>query len=127
MIVEASFIAALKAGLTPAAPVFGGMAPQPEGNTPAPLPVVVVNRVASVWSSTFCGTDLALAVTDLQIDFYARSNEIARRLADQGRALIAAVDPPPTLESELTTYDEASRAFRVIQTWRATDYQPAIA
>lgn len=126
MIVEVEVINALRAGLTLAPPVHNAVAPQPEGDQPAPLPLVIVNRTAAAWSSTFCGTDFDLAITDLQVDFYARSNAAARTLADEARPIIGALDPPPTLQSEITIYDDTARAFRIVQTWRTADYNPRL-
>lgn len=126
MIVETLVIEALKAGLIGPPAIYYGTAPQPEGNAPAPMPVVLVNRGASAWSTTFCGLDQDLAVSDLQVDVYARTNEISRELADQARLAVAAIDPAPSLENEFSIYDSEARAWRVIQTWRAIDYRPRL-
>lgn len=105
---------------------FYGMQPQPPDSAPAPLPVVITNRVASVWYAQFCGTDTNLSNSGIQVDYYADTAEQARRMADQGRALIAAIDEPGVLESEVSYYDEESRAWRVMQRWTLPDYSPSI-
>jgi hypothetical protein len=114
--------------------VWFGVAPQPEANRPIPLPFIIVNRPGSEWLNQFCGVDLNLAITSLQIDYYAGGAEAARRLADQGRAVIAAlVDEAgdklaPAIGIEQgPLWDSDSRAWRIIQPWTVGDYQPAIA
>lgn len=126
MIVERTIVDALKAGLAPLPAVFAGIGPQSPGDQPAALPLVTVNRAGSQWANSFCGVDLELSIVAIQIDVYARSNEISRTLADQARAIIAGIDPAPTLQNEWTLYDDGARAFRVIQTWNATDYAPSL-
>lgn len=105
---------------------YFGVQPQPSDDRPAPLPVAIVNRSGSEWPRVFCGTDDKLTVAEIQTDYYAETAEGARRLADQGRAALIALDPPPTLTNEFSLYDPESRAWRVIQRWSMTDYQPSL-
>ncbi|MCM5690102.1 hypothetical protein M8037_15045 [Sinorhizobium meliloti] len=58
-----------------AAEVYYGMQPQPPDNIPAPLPVVIVNRVASVWYGGFFGTDTDLSRPGIQVDYYDETAE----------------------------------------------------
>lgn len=125
MIAETEIITDLKATLAPV-PVFYGFAPQPPDNQAVPLPVVIVNRIGSAWPNTFCGVDVALELAQIQVDYYGRSNEVARRLADIGRTVVGGLEQRPGLSSERTEYDDLARAWRVIQQWAVADYAPAI-
>ncbi|UFX03602.1 DUF3168 domain-containing protein [Sinorhizobium medicae WSM1115] len=113
-----------------AAEVYYGMQPQPPDNVPAPLPVVIVNRVASVWYGGLCGTDTDLSRAGIQVDYYDETAEGARRLADQGRIalrdLVASSAGGGLLDSEISYYDEESRGWRVQQRWDMADYSPAL-
>jgi hypothetical protein len=113
-------------------PVYFGSAPEPPNDEPTPLPVVIVNRTASDWTAEFCGTDVFLERLTLQVDFYAETAEEARRLADRGRSLIRDLTSErggffPALQSETSMYDDLSRAWRVLATWRVADYAPSLA
>ncbi|MCA1404691.1 hypothetical protein I6F26_10180 [Ensifer sp. IC3342] len=112
------------------AEVYYGMQPQPPDDRPAPLPVVIVNRVASVWLGGFCGTDTDLATAGIQVDYYDETAEGARRLADQGRValrdIVASSAGGALLDSEISYYDEDSRGWRVQQRWDVADYSPAL-
>ncbi|MEJ6847546.1 hypothetical protein V3589_15160 [Sinorhizobium fredii] len=112
------------------AEVYYGMQPQPPHDHPAPLPVVIVNRVASVWLAGFCGTDTGLSTAGIQVDYYDETAEGARRLADQGRValrdIVASSAGGALLDSEISYYDEESRGWRVQQRWDVADYSPAL-
>lgn len=112
--------------LTTGKTTYFGVQPQPDDGSPAPLPVVIVNRPNSTWPGAFCGTDDRLALTEIQVDYYAETAEAARRAADDGRAGIIALAERPTLTSEISTYDSESRAWRVLQRWAIADYQPVL-
>lgn len=127
MIIETAVIEALRAL---AVPVYYGTAPQPEGDQPVPLPVVIVNRVASGWLSDLCGTDPGMSVVTVQADYYAETAQQAREMADQGRGLIAGLVQPDSrkvggvLDNEISARDDVSRSWRVIQQWTIPDYSP---
>lgn len=130
MIIETAIVDALR-GL--GVPVYYGTAPQPEGDQPTPLPVLIVNRIASRWPFGFCGTDPALSLVTVQIDYHGGTAERARQLADAGRALVIALPHPdtsgpvaPALENERSMRDDTSRSWRVTQQWAVTDYSPAL-
>lgn len=131
MIIETAIINALKPG-TPA--TYYGTAPQPLGDEPTPLPLIIVNRTASRWLYGFCGTDGAPSLVTVQIDYYAETAEQARELADAGRAAMATLTHPdqapprlvaPALENELSLRDDVSRSWRVSQQWTVSDYSPS--
>jgi hypothetical protein len=112
-------------------PSYYGMQPQPDDGAPAPLPVVITNRSASEWFGAFCGTDTRLSNATIQVDYYADTAEAARRMADTGRDVLASYDDngasgTGTLDSEVSYYDEESRAWRVMQRWTIPDYHPSI-
>lgn len=112
------------------AQVYYGMQPQPPNDAPAPLPVVIVNRIASIWMGNFCGTDTDVSNVGLQVDYYDETAEGARRLADQGRValrdLVASSAGGGLLDSEISYYDDESRGWRVQQRWNVADYSPAL-
>jgi hypothetical protein len=126
--IEKDIVDALEAQLS--AEVYYGMQPQPPNDAPAPLPVVIVNRIASVWLGSFCGTDTDLSKVGLQVDYYDETAEGARRLADQGRValrdLVASSAGGGLLDSEISYYDDQSRGWRVQQRWNVADYSPAL-
>ena len=119
-------IETLKAAMVPGQPVYHGTMPQPVGTEPAPLPGVVVQRIGSEWPATFCGTDAEFALATVQIDFYARSAELAQMAASQARGAVAAMPSRPTLSNEFSLYESGIRAWRVVQTWLAPDYSPSL-
>lgn len=130
MIIETAIVNLLR---DPLGPTYYGTAPQPEGDEPVPLPVIVVNRMSSRWPAGFCGTDPALSIPTLQIDYYAETAQEARQLADQGRDLIAGMADPDDqravgaiLENEFSSRDDVSRAWRVLQQWTIPDYSPSV-
>lgn len=132
MIIETAIITALQAI---GEPVYYGTAPQPEGDEPTPLPVLIVNRIASRWPYGFCGTDGDLSILTVQIDYHAETAERARQLADAGRSVLIGMDHPglapgqkvaPALDNELSLRDDGTRSWRVTQQWAVTDYSPAI-
>jgi hypothetical protein len=131
MALERLFVDTLAATID--GPAYYGIQPQPPDETPAPLPVSIVNRPDSRWPRAFCGTDVNLEMIDIQVDLYHETAEGARRNADRARAALAALrtgEPgsavAPTLISEQSFYDRQSRAWRVMQRWTATDYEPAL-
>lgn len=108
-----------------------GAQPQGSDEVPSSMPVIVVNRPETDWLATFGGTDVGLAVTVMQVDYYAETAEAARRLADIGRTTIAALEDSTgplygTLDQEISLYDSISRAWRVVQRWTVPDYIPAL-
>jgi hypothetical protein len=105
-----------------AIPTYFGVQPQPPSGEPSPMPVIIVNRTASEWVNEFCGTDTALSLATIQVDYYAETAEACRRAADTGRTAMAG----QSLNSEVSFYDEMSRAWRVMQAWTVTDYSPTI-
>lgn len=128
MIIETAIINALRG---PLGATYYGTAPQPDGDEPVPLPVVIVNRPASKWLSGLTGTDPGLSVVTVQVDYYAETAQQAREMADTGRGLILGLTHPggdsvaPSLENEISLRDDVSRSWRVMQQWSATDYSPA--
>jgi hypothetical protein len=113
------------------APAYYGTAPQPPGDEPTPMPVIIVNRIAARWPFGFCGTDGDLSLVTVQADYYAETAELARQLADQGRLQIAEMiiggqAVAPALENEFSMRDDVARAWRVSQQWAATDYAPSL-
>jgi hypothetical protein len=110
-----------------------GAQPQGSDEVPSEMPVVIVNRIEANWLSEFCGFDDELAITGMQVDYYAETAEAARRLSDKGRKAMKDLTDPadsvalcPTLETEASFYDAVSRAWRVMQLWLVNDYQPAL-
>jgi hypothetical protein len=124
MTVEKLIIDLVKAAT--GAPTYFGMAPQPEDNVPSPMPLIIVNRIGTTWQNTFCGTDGALALASVQVDYYAETAEGARRLGDSGRNAIIGLVDAPTLDSEISYYDTVSRGWRILQQWNIAEYQPTL-
>jgi hypothetical protein len=130
VIAEKLIIDRLKAAL--GIPVYFGMQPQGDDEAPSKMPVVIVNRSDSGWSTGFSGTDPDLSITRMQIDYYAEQAAEARGWADTGRlTMIGMVHDDgaalaPSLSDEQSFYDQVSRGWRVMQTWVVTDYAPAI-
>lgn len=121
MIIEADIIAGLKA-LFSMNRVYFGMAPQ-EGNEEAlKFPMVIVNRVSTLWPVTFCGTDVDLEMAQIQVDFYDNVSQECRIMADAARRALSAHG----LVTEISFYDDVSRGWRITQTWEVADYTPAI-
>lgn len=124
--IETTIQATLRAALTgsPPPPVQLGVRLQPSDNRPAPLPVVIVQRIGSTWPSTFCGTADDLSLAQIQVDFYALQSDEALRHARECRAAFRNLPVRPTLQNEISLYDDASRSWRVVQTWTAPDDAP---
>lgn len=112
---------------------YFGVQPQAEDDRPSPLPVCIVNRTGARWASEFCGADIALAITTIQVDSYAETAEGCRRIADKARAAVRdLIDDTgkriaPALDSEVSFYDTQSRGWRIMQVWTPPDYQPSLA
>jgi hypothetical protein len=122
VIIEAEIIATLKT-LFSMSRVYFGMAPQ-EGNEEAlKFPLVIVNRVGTLWPVTFCGTDVDLEMAQIQVDFYDNVSQECRIMADAARRALSA----HSLATEISFYDDVSRGWRITQTWEVSDYTPAIA
>lgn len=100
--------------------VYYGSAPQESNTEPLVFPLVVINRVGSTWANSFCGVDVDLSMVDVQIDFYGNTGFQARNAADLARLFLSQY----SLDSEISFYDEASRGWRVMQTWAVPDYTP---
>lgn len=124
MTVERDIIDALEAAT--GVETFLGMAPQPADDTPAPLPVNIVNRVRTDWVNTFCGVDGAFNITGIQVDYYADTAEQSRRNADTGRASLIALAMGATLDTEVSYYDIVSRGWRIQQQWNFAEYEPSL-
>jgi hypothetical protein len=113
-------------------PAWFGAQPQSDDEAPSEMPVIIVNRPDADWLNDFSGVDVDLAVTTIQVDYYAETAEAARRLADAGRLavrdLVDQDDDPicPALSTETSFYDQVSRAWRVMQQWRVPDYNPSL-
>jgi hypothetical protein len=122
--IEAKFIATLETEL--GVPVYFGTAPQKQDDAPIDLPVIVLNRIATSWLSTLCGTDTTVCQATVQVDIYNSGAAAATALADQARAVLAQDVSVPSLENESVQFDEFSKAWRVMQQWRVSDYQPAL-
>lgn len=108
-----------------------GAQPQGTDEEPARLPVVIVNRPDTNWLATFCGTDPDLNIATMRIDFWDTKAEGARRIADKGRAAMVALTDGvgplcPVLNSEVSYYEPMVRAWRVMQQWAVTEYQPSL-
>lgn len=131
MIVEKLIIDRLKSAL--GIPVYFGMQPQGDDESPSNMPVVIVNRPGSEWPVGFIGTDANLSMAQIQIDYYAEQAAECRGWADTGRlTMVGMIDEDgaalaPGLRDEQSFYDQLSRAWRVMQTWDVADYAPAIA
>ena len=130
MIIERAINDALTAATGVA--VYFGAQPQGTDEAPSKLPVIVINRPDALWPVTNSGTDTDLAMTTIQVDYYAEGAEDCRRLADTGRAVVRDIVANgaalcPGLRGEQSFYDQVSRAWRVLQTWEVADYAPALA
>lgn len=115
-----------------AVPAWFGAQPQAEDEAPSEMPVVIVNRPDADFLNDFAGADIDLALTTIQVDYYAETAEAARRLADAGRIAVRAIADAeanpicPVLATESSFYDQISRGWRVMQQWRMPDYSPAL-
>ena len=111
-----------------------GAQPQGDDESPANLPVVIINRPDVQWLNDFCGLDLSLGIAVMQVDYWAETAEQSRRLADKGRVLMASLTSAdtggypycPTLQMEESLYDPTGRAWRWLQRWNVPDYDPVL-
>lgn len=93
---------------------------------PAQVPLVVFSRVGSYWSDwdTFCGSNVLLADVTLEVNYLDLTLEGARRLADTGRATLAAQHA--SLASEFDVWEPALKVYRVTALFNLTDNHPQI-
>lgn len=111
---------------------FFGVQPQGPDDQPSPLPVVIVNRTGTRWANEFGGADTGLAITQIQVDVYAETAEGCRRIADLARTAIRDLADDdgnricPTLDSEVSFYDQESRGWRIMQVWTPPEYEPVL-
>jgi hypothetical protein len=124
MNIEFRFVEVLSAALSPV-PVYYGIAPQKQDDMPIVLPVVIVNRIAANYPATLCGSDVTYSNVMLQVDIYHSGAALARDLADMARAALAQDAEVPTIEQEMIEFDISSKAWRVMQQWRAPQYPAA--
>lgn len=129
MIVEKTICDALQTATGVA--TYFGVQPQGPVGEPSPMPVIIVNRTGSTWPVGLCGTDTALSIATIQVDYYSATAEGCRRYADTGRDTMRDLEDGgapscPGLQSEISFYDDMSRAWRISQNWSITDYSPAL-
>jgi hypothetical protein len=122
VIIEAVIITELKALFAPMDRIYFGVAPQDDNETALAFPLIIVNRVGTVWPVGFCGTDVNLEMAQIQVDYYHDQSEGCRRMADQARAQLS----KHGLAAEISFYDDVSRGWRIAQTWDVADYAPAV-
>lgn len=131
MIIERAFVDLLASRCN--APTYYGRQPQPADGRPAPLPVIIVNRITSRWFTNQCGTDVNLTLATIQVDYYGATAEASRRLADLGRAALAndllnesSEKVRPALDNESVFYDSDSAAYRTMQEWTAATHATSL-
>jgi hypothetical protein len=91
---------------------------------PVQVPLIVVSRIGSEWSSwsTVCKGNADIAEVMLQIDVYTTTLAQCRTLMDQIRRWV--VDNlPASLDSEFDLWD-SERVYRTTATFTVTDDSP---
>lgn len=128
MSLEQRLLPAISAAVAPV-PVYMLHAPQLTDGQPDVVPYVLLSRVGSVWSDldTLCGANQDLCQTLLQVDFYALDLATARRMAEQVRAVFAALPEPASPDSEFDLYEPDPRVHHVAASYTVWDSDPAIA
>jgi hypothetical protein len=127
--VEARLLAILDASTRPelvAVPKYYGYAPQTDEKTPTPLPLLVMQRTGSNWTTDMCGTRPRPCFVTLNITHVARTNEAARAQAQAARLELIACAEMPRLDGETEDFDPDLRGWAVIQTFTADDDSPDV-